>query len=118
MRYCALTVLGLVLATGCATQPKQRAVAALDDEFDAARPAAVAGALVFEPPIAQDGPLLELARDGRAPEAFVGYAEGVTEYFYLRWDDRQTNYGHGHHGGNFDYFERRAISEKMGALYR
>ena len=110
-------ILGLFLAAGCATPPKHQPVVALDEGSDAARPAAAA--LVFEPPVMQDGPPVELAREGRAPEAFVGYAEGVTEYFYLRWDDRQTNYGHGrHHGGNFDYFERRAVSEKMGALYR
>lgn len=58
-----------------------------------------------------------LAREGREPEAFVGYAEGVAEYFYLRWDDRQSNWGAGRHGGD-DRYERRAISEKVGVLYR
>jgi hypothetical protein len=111
-----LIILAAFLAAGCARQPRHREVAAREDRFAAARPAAAA--LGFDPPVAYDGPPLELARDGRAPEAFVGYAEGVTEYFYLRWDDRQTNYGRGHHGGNFDYFERRAVSEKTGALYR
>jgi hypothetical protein len=116
VRYRALIVLALFLAAGCATPSRRRAVVAQDVGLDAAKPAAAA--LVFDAPVAYDGPPLELARDGRAPEAFVGYAEGVTEYFYLRWDDRQTNFGHGRHGGNFDYFERRAISEKVGALYR
>ena len=116
VRYRALTILVLSLATGCATQSRHRDVTATDERFAAARPAAAA--LVFDPPVALDGPPLELARDVRQPEAFVGYAEGVTEYFYLRWDDRQASYGHGRHGGNDDYYERRAISEKVGALYR
>jgi hypothetical protein len=109
-------VLGLSLAAGCASQPRHRqAAASVEDEYGPARPAS---ALVFDPPVAVDGPPLDLARDGRAQEAFVGYAEGVTEYFYLRWEDRQAAYGSGHHGGRDDYYERRAVSEKMGALYR
>ena len=85
-----------------------------DDPFAAARPAAAA--LVFEPPVVRDVPPPMLARDGRGPEAFVGYPEGVAEYFYVRWDDRQSNWGRGRHGG--DRYERRAISEKVGVLYR
>ena len=73
---------------------------------------------MFEPAVALDGPAPDLSRDGRQPEAFVGYAEGVAEYFYVRWDDRQGNWGTGRHGGGFDRFERRAVSEKVGALYR
>ena len=113
--YRALMVLGLSLAAGCAAQPKHRQVAGVEDEFGPARPAS---ALVFDPPVARDGPPLDLARDGRDQQAFVGYAEGVTEYFYLRWDDRQASYGSGRHGGYDDRYERRAVSEKMGALYR
>jgi hypothetical protein len=110
-------LLSLCLAGGCTNRPRHREIAPADDRFAAARPAAAA--LVFEPPVARDGPPLELARDGRGPEAFVGYAEGVAEYFYLRWDDRQASYGAGRHGGGFDdRYERRAISEKVGALYR
>lgn len=78
----------------------------------AARPASAA--LVFTPPVALDAPPVELARDVRQPTAFVGYPEMVSEHFYLRWDDRQTNDGLHER----DRYERRAISEKTGVLYR
>ena len=89
----------------------------------ASRPAA---ALVFAPPIVQDAPPLELARDVRQPGAFFGYQESVAEYFYVRWDDRQVGGGAGGWGarggwgagGSRDRYERRAISEKTGVLYR
>jgi hypothetical protein len=88
----------------------------------ASRPAA---ALVFSPPLLQDSPPLELARDARQPAAFVGYPESVAEYFYVRWDDRQSGgegSGFGFRGGGGggwgDRYERRAISEKVGVLYR
>jgi hypothetical protein len=88
----------------------------------ASRPAA---ALVFSPPLLQDTPPLELSRDARQPSAFVGYPESVAEYFYVRWDDRQVGgagSGFGFRGGGGggwgDRYERRAISEKVGVLYR
>jgi hypothetical protein len=112
-RIAAVCLLVLVAAQGCARHrgsPRHTEVAGHGaDPFVDARPAAAA--LVFEP-------AMELSREGRQPEAFVGYAEGVTEFFYLRWDDRQSNWGSGHHGGAYDRFERRAVSEKVGALYR
>ena len=90
----------------------------------ASKPAA---ALVFTPPLIQDAPPLELARDDRQPSALMGYPEAVTEFFYLRWDDRQIG-GSGSWGSGFnsggngfgwgDRYERRAISEKVGVLYR
>jgi hypothetical protein len=101
-----------VAAQGCARYPRQLVSA---DPFSNARPAAAA--LVFDPPMAGGLAPGALAREGRDPQAFVGYAEGVAEYFYLRWDDRQGNWGSGRHGG-FDRFERRAVSEKVGVLYR
>jgi len=113
VRYSVLALAWVWLAAGCATQPKHHQAAA-EQWVAEARPAA---ALVFEPALALDGPPPELSRDGRQPEAFVGYTEGVTEFFYLRWDDRQANWGSGHHGGD-DRYERRAVSEKFGALYR
>ena len=79
---------------------------------DSARPASAA--LVFTPPVALDAPPVELSRSDRQPSAFVGYPEMVSEHFYLRWDDRQTNDGFHER----DRYERRAISEKTGVLYR
>ena len=90
----------------------------------ASKPAA---ALVFSSPLVQDAPPLELARDARQPSAFMGYPESVAEFFYLRWDDRQIGgegaSGFGFRGGGSgfgsgDRYERRAISEKVGVLYR
>ena len=90
----------------------------------ASKPAA---ALVFSPPLIQDAPPLELARDDRQPSAFMGYPEAVTEFFYLRWDDSQVGgagtWGSGFNSGGSgfgwgDRYERRAISEKVGVLYR
>lgn len=119
MRNLLIYTLAILLTgtVGCARQSRL-AARDRDRSFDDAQPAAAA--LVFQPAIAEDMPQLDLSRDGREPEAFVGYAEGVAEHFYVRWDDRQSNYGHGRRGGSgaFDRYERRAISEKVGVLYR
>lgn len=114
MRVVPALLILIGLAPGCARPPGRR-VSSDADPFARARPAAAA--LVFEPSMGQALPDGALAREGREPEAFVGYAEGVAEYFYLRWDDRQSNWGRGGHGGG-DRYERRAISEKVGVLYR
>lgn len=121
VRTPTIAILALVLLgpVGCVSRPRGVARDRAYDPFDAARPAAAA--LVFEPVIAYDGPALDLSRDGRESEAFVGYPEGVAEYFYVRWDDRQADYSHGRRGfgsGTYDRYERRAISEKVGVLYR
>ncbi len=93
----------------------------LATHWQSAAPAA--SALVFSPPLLQDAPPLELSRDVRQRAAFVGYPESVAEFFYVRWDDRQAGgdgYGRGSRGGSGfrDRYERRAISEKSGVLYR
>ena len=119
VRYSVLFMAAAFLAAGCARDPARVDRGAAEQEDAAladARPAAAA--LVFEPPAALDVPPEMLARDGRQPEAFFGYAEGVSEHFYLRWDDRQSNWGRGHNGHGGDRYERRAISEKVGVLYR
>ena len=117
MRPSLWITVAALLVSGCARQPQGRGERRVDERLADARPAAAA--LVFEPALVREGPPVELSRDGRQPEAFVGYAEGVAEYFYVRWDDRQGNWGTGRHGGGgFDRFERRAVSEKVGALYR
>jgi hypothetical protein len=120
VKHIAACLLVAAALQGCARGPSVRDTSDARREanpFADARPAAAA--LVFEPAMAGTYPPPDLARDGRQPEAFVGYAEGVTEYFYVRWDDRQGNWGTGRHGGgNYDRFERRAVSEKVGALYR
>ena len=124
------------LLGGCAhaSRPSRRADAGDDVGVDATAAQAVyrerasrpaASALVFSPPVSQDLPALGLSRDERQPSAFVGYPEGVAEFFYVRWDDRQVGGGgsFGNHSGSGgsgyrDRYERRAVSEKVGVLYR
>ena len=113
-RFAPALLLLAAFTQGCSHHPRRHA-ARDADPLSQARPAAAA--LVFEPSVTTDLPPDALARDDREPHAFVGYPEGVTEYFYLRWDDRQSNRGHGRHGGD-DRYERRAVSEKVGVLYR
>jgi hypothetical protein len=116
---------------GCATQVHDRPVAGRDvaplasnaecGEYEAA-PAA---ALVFTPPVVRQEPPLNLSREGRATEAFVGYDQGTVEYLYVRTDDRQRSgdgwnrtFGWGSSGGYGDRYERRAVSERFGVRYR
>jgi hypothetical protein len=110
-------MIGVTLLAGGCARHRSHAEARTADPFTRARPAAAA-ALVFDPPASRGLPPDALARDDRQPQAFVGYAEGEAEYFYLRWDDRQSNWGSGHHGGGDDRYERRAVSERVGVLYR
>src|SRR5688500_12870362 len=92
-----------------------------EHEFEAV----TASALVFDPPVAQDEPRLELSRANRQPGVSVGYDELTAEYYSVRLDDRQIGNGFGGRGfgrfgggGSFDRYERRAVSEKVGIRYR
>jgi hypothetical protein len=126
-------------AGGCASSKGRQAPATRRVAVQAAAPATLAAyhepasprrpaaALVFAPPVAYDAPELDLSRDDRRPSAFMGYPEGVTEFFYVRWDDRQAGGDSGGcwgsssvwgGGGSHDRYERRAISEKVGVLNR
>ena len=121
-----------VWISGCATQVQQERVARSPDlepaapmPADGQYEAVPAAALVFTPPLVLQEQPLELSRSGRATEAFVGYEQGVTEYHYLRVDDRQRSgdgwdhgWGWGAFGTSGDRYERRAISERIGVRYR
>lgn len=112
----SVLILGLAMLTGCAHGARRP-----PPRRDLTEARLASAALVFDPPVAADGASLDLARDTRQPSAFLGYDEGVAEYFYLRWDDRQSNWGTslGWGGsGRGDWYERRAVSEKVGVLYR
>ena len=134
-----LIILGFAcLISGCAARARSERAAAPTTRtggHDASatqaayreRAAHPAAALVFAPPVAYDADVPDLSRDERHPSAFVGYPEGVTEFFYVRWDDRQaggwgggscSGSGWGSGGGWGDRYERRAISEKVGVLNR
>ena len=96
--------------------------------------AVAASALAFAPPITIGEPPIDLDRTARAPAAFFGYDEGSTEYYRLTVDDAQSfdgavggRGGRGWGGGGFgggggsgwnDHYERRAVSERVGAIRR
>jgi hypothetical protein len=117
----------LVLLAGCASKPRAAArppaeepglattstvmVTASESEESSRT---FATALVFALPVEQYGEPLELNRDRRERRAFLGFDEGVTEYFAVRQDDRQS-FGRGSQG---DQFERRAVTLKTGVRYR
>ncbi len=102
----------LVLATGCASKSKVSSRELRHDAELQYADAGSAGALVFDPPVAQGGPRLNLSRGPRQPSAFVGYDQTVTTFFYVRSDDRQTE------DHRNDRFERRAVSEQFGTSTR
>ena len=126
-------VVSLLLAGGCVAASKTRsaepqsgdrlpAASAAATRFassmnaaPAARPAVVASALVFDPPIVADQPRLELSRSGRWPEAFWGFDAGTTTYFYLRVDDRIDS---GLERRFSERYQRRAVTQRFGLTYR
>jgi hypothetical protein len=125
MRWGAYILLGFMTVSGCASKPPQSVV--IVNSSATVEPAriyddAVAAALVYDPPVVANSPRIEISREGRAPEAFAGYEELTTTYYYLRVDDRQLNYGGGGASGgqhiNNDRFERQAITERVGVSYR
>lgn len=110
MRRGLLILSGLMLA-GCASKPAPIVVTSPAPIYDEA----VSAALVYPPPITQDGPRLDLSREGRDQAAFAGFEDVITSFYYLRQDDYQASYGRHH---NNDQFQREAISERVGVSYR
>lgn len=125
MRRALLLLLAYAALPGCMTAPgsapststSPRADREAASEYEGEAVPAAASALVFRPPLAPDDLDAALARAGRDPSAFVGYDELITEYYYVRTDDRQAS-GFGPFGFNGDRHERRAVSEKVGVRYR
>lgn len=116
-----------LIAMGCQSQrpmvagpPDEPSGAAAYDE------AVTASALVFDPPVTIGEEPLELSRADRQPGAFVGYDGPIVEHFYIRMDDRQigNSFGGGGGwwgstgGGSSDFYERRAITERIGVRFR
>ncbi len=99
---------------GCAqtpVEPADRTVQAIAPARAHSYEEKPSAALAFVPPIAAYAPALDLSRDGRAPEAFVGFDTLSTSFFYDRTDDRQTNDNSGH-------YLRRTVIERVGVSYR
>src|SRR5437764_496847 len=108
-RLIALSV--CLLIAGCAAARPVRSHSARVVE-EPAYSEATASALVFSPPLSPGDLGPDLDRAARAPSAFLGYDE-VTEYYYLRMDDRQGNLWWGSDG-----YQRQAITERTGVRYR
>src|SRR5438046_1614193 len=90
MRAC-LTILVLCLIVGCSAKPQPvrstpAPLVASSATFDCS---VTASALVFDPPIARNEPVLDLAREGRQASAFVGYDQITTTFSAVFSDDRQ-----------------------------
>jgi hypothetical protein len=114
MRWGVPILLSCVFVLGCATKSAQRpepapALGQLADDGGA-----ITASLVFDPPLVASEPKIDISRAGRAPEAFAGFEEIITTYYYLRVDDRQLNYN----GRAHDRFEREAITTRVGVTYR
>jgi hypothetical protein len=103
----------LVGLVGCTASHRAESVAVppLSPALETYAQPASASALVFDPPVARNLPELNLAREGREPEAFWGYDSGTTTSYYLRTDDRQFD-------DSWNGVHRRAISERVGFSYR
>lgn len=101
-------ILSGILITGCAAH---KPAAMPQANITAPAPLVASAALVFDPPIIQQEPRLDLSRSTRGPAAFAGFEDTTTTYFYVRTDDRQTT--------DFtDRFEREGYSSKVGAIRR
>src|SRR4051794_13035596 len=123
LRRHLLLVTIIYLSGGCQSKQPTHAVAQRDLPIPQCDTAVVASALVFDPPVAQDEPRLELSRADRQPRVAVGYEEMTAEYFDIRLDDSQIMNGFsgsGRHGsggggwGSYDRYERRAVTERVG----
>ncbi len=109
----------VMAVAGCQSKARLPARSAVPEtEYEAI----AASALVFDPPVAQDQPALALSRADREAGVAVGYEELTAEYFSIRFDDRQISNGFGFHGsggiGNYDSYERRAVTHRVGVRYR
>ena len=121
MRWGTLILIGLIMA-GCAAKPVPSPAPVAQRSESVYDRAAVAGALVYDPPVIANAPRVDVSREGRAPAAFAGYEDLITTYYYLYQSDYQIGYGTGSSGGpnwrNNDRFERQAITQRVGVSYR
>jgi hypothetical protein len=121
MRWGFSNLIALALV-GCAAKPVPAPAPVAQASESVYDRATVASALLYDPPLVASGPRIEISRAGRAPEAYAGYEELTTTYYYLYQDDRQLGYGGGFGGGgswrNHDRFERQAITQRVGVSYR
>jgi hypothetical protein len=109
VKTAVLFILGIA-SVGCSTIPKTGNPAV------ATPPAylpATAAALAFDPPVTLAGPMVDLSRDGRRGEAFVGFEDAQIETGYVYQRDQQRDFTFG--GGRFD---RTAYSTRQTTITR
>lgn len=108
-----ILVLSCLMACGCQTMSSNPHKSSNSSPLRVAQ-RSNASALAYDPPVTGDQPQIDLDRSGRAVEAFVGYESVSATFFAVHQDDRQLDY----RDGRNDRFERRAVSTKVGVLYR
>ena len=118
-----ILILTLICLAGCASKPV--AVTATTTALDSNRhdyDDATSAALVFDPPVTAGDPPLELSREERQPSAFVSFDGPTATYFWIHTDDVLDSVwngnGYGSGGGNQDWYQRRAVMDKIGVTYR
>ncbi len=117
MRWGTCIIVLAAISGGCAAQSKQPQAAATKPSLAAPvvhYQKASNASLAFDPPVTIGQPPLQLSREGRSPEAFVGYDSLTATYFVQHSDDHQLDTSH----SRFGTFERRAVSTKVGVSYR
>jgi hypothetical protein len=116
MRWGTSIIVLAMISGGCAAQskPPQGSATAPVLAAPARYQPSASGCLVFDPPVTIGQPPLNLSRDGRSIEAFVGYESLTTTTFVQHNDDDQFNVLNTRLGT----FERRAVSTKVGVSYR
>jgi len=120
-RLAVILVTTSLAATGCARATKPMAPSAATAPQPLTPPAV---ALCFDPPVTGlFASSLDLSRDDREVEAFVGYTSGSVEAFVIRTNDHQLYNNNGHFGrlpggGDYSHYDRQAFSERSGFLYR
>ena len=113
MRWGVSIIILAALSGGCAVQPAPRQPVADLKPIPPAKPIAAAS-LAFDPPVIIGQPPIQMSREGRSPDAFVGYETTTITSYYIRSDDRQLDFG----DHRQDLYDRRAISTKVGVSYR
>src|ERR1700677_3235559 len=113
MRWFAFMMILAMALGGCASQP---ATVAPVQQAHVYSPT-VASALVFDPPVIEGTPHLDLSRDGRGPAAFEGFYDGATSFYSINTYDLYPGaaggLGGSGGGGGGDY-QRPAISANHG----
>ena len=102
-----IAILAGALVIGCKSQsPPPTAMVA-----PPSGPMIASAALVFDPPIIQTGPVLDLDRTNHGQAALVGFEESTTSFYDVFSLNRQATDGS-------DRIIKQAVTEKVGVTHR